>query len=620
MSRSLAPLLAGSLAMLVASSAMAASHPPGVPYPLKPAALQPSGLAQPLPSTRRYVLVWKDQLADAVQGVTAAQKDWLVEHYVGTQKLFRHQIDEYRAKNPGFLYLVYHLAYGLNGADQSSPVGNITGPEKWGQEDTDTFTPWIGAHAVTRENLYQHANGSGPSHRVSTSDPAWLMDIASPDWRAYLFDTLVAWAAFPTTRATGIFLDVAFHPWYSYQPNAWWSSYAGGSSHQALATWWNPRAKSYFDAMRAALAPGASHPRYLVIPNPDALVDEEPEFLDSTDGAFTENWQNAMDSTGDWQVSARRVCRYVTSKQKTWIIGVTASGTSLPNARRELLVGSYLLLRNGTSYFMLGLDDVTWYPEYEIDLGGYEAEPPEDLEALRVAGTGGGSGGLYARKYVSGLVLVNSSGGSLSTTLSKAMKRAAFSGGGNVSGSGVMAAQSLSYTADVGPGQVQVPARSAMVLRDPAGAPPPGVEPGDAPDAGTDGGGGSAGSGGTGGSGGSAGGAGGAGTGGTAGTAGTGAAGGAAGTAGKGGAGTGGSAGASKDGGLDAAAGSSAAGTAGTGASGSAGAQGAAADAPQSADEGGCGCRTRRGGGVSFGAWAAAILAGWLARRARRRR
>ncbi|HEX7670854.1 MAG TPA: hypothetical protein VF395_14765, partial [Polyangiaceae bacterium] len=65
-------VLFGAASFSVGASA-APSHPAGVTYPLTPAAVQPSGLAQVLPSTRRYVLVWKDQLADAVGGITAAQ-------------------------------------------------------------------------------------------------------------------------------------------------------------------------------------------------------------------------------------------------------------------------------------------------------------------------------------------------------------------------------------------------------------------------------------------------------------------------------------------------------------------------------------------------------------------
>jgi hypothetical protein len=243
---SLRPLAAAFVsAFLFGATAGAASHPPGVTYPLRSAALQPSGLAQPLPSTRRYVLVWKDQLADAVQTITAPQKDFIVTHYVGTQKIFAHQIDEYRQKNPNFLMLVYHLAYGLNGADQANPVGNIVGAEKYGQEDTDTFTPYVAAHSLTRESAYQHTGSPGSAgNRVSYPDPYWLMDIASSEWRTYLSDTLVAWQGYPSAKATGVFLDVAFFPWYSYSPAAWWSGPAGGATRQQLRDWWNPRAKA----------------------------------------------------------------------------------------------------------------------------------------------------------------------------------------------------------------------------------------------------------------------------------------------------------------------------------------------------------------------------------------
>jgi len=273
------------------ATASGASHPAGVTYPLKSAALQPSGLAQPLPSTRRYVLVWPDQLVpDGAGGGTPYSKalmQWVVTHYVGTQKLFQTQIDSYRAINPNFLMLTYHLAYGLNGADQTMPVGNITGPNKYGQEDTDTFTPWALANAATRENAYQHsATPASMGARVSYPDPFWLMDIASSEWQSYLHATLLAWAAFPTAKATGFFLDVAFPPWYNYSPAMWWTTPAGGSTRQALNAWWMPRAQAYFDAMRTAFAPTAQHPRYIVIPNTDALIDgnDEPTFLTGTDG------------------------------------------------------------------------------------------------------------------------------------------------------------------------------------------------------------------------------------------------------------------------------------------------------------------------------------------------
>lgn len=479
--RAAAAALAGAAALVALEApAGAASHPPGVTYPLQPAAEQPGGLAQPLPSTRRYVLVWKDQLADAVQTISAAQKDFIVTHYVGTQKLFAHQIDEYRKKNPNFLMLTYHLAYGLNGADQTNPVSNIVGAEKFGQEDTEVFTPYVAAHSLDREKAYQHTGSPGtPSNRVSYPDPYWLMDIESPDWRSYLFDTLVAWQAFPAAKATGVFLDVAFPPWLNYSPPNWWSGVVGGSSRTALRDFWNPRASAYFDAMRAAFAVNANHPRYLVIPNADALIDntDEPVFLTGTDGVFTENWQTWLGSAGDENLSLRRIEEYATSQGKVWMADVTKAGTELSQSEREQLIGAYFLVRNGTSYLMLGNSDVTWYPEYEIDLGGYEAEPPEDLEELRIAGAGGSMGGLYLRRYVSGLVLVNTADAAFSYDVPAAMKRVAFTGGGAVGADGTLPTFSLHYDADVAAGMLSIAAHSVVLLRVPGGAPPAGEEP-----------------------------------------------------------------------------------------------------------------------------------------------
>jgi len=480
------PLTTAALAIAsaCAGAASAASHPAGVTYPLTPAAMQPTGLAQPLPSTRRYVLVWPDQLVpDGATGNPAyspALMQWVVTHYVGTQKLFQSQIDSYRALNAKFLMLTYHVAYGLNGADQTNPVGNITGPNTFGQEDTDTFTPWVSKSGVTRENAYQHsATPDSVSTRVSYPDPYWLMDIGSTEWQTYIQATLLDWATFPTTKSTGFFLDVAFPPWYNYSPATWWTRPAGGSSRTALDAWWMPRAQAYFQAMRTAFAPSSSHPRYLVVPNPDSLDDgtDEPSFLDGTDGVFTENWQNALGDPTDWNLTVRRICHYVTGHAKVWMTDSTADVTQMSDAQRDMIIGTYLLIRNGTSYVML-LPGLNWYPEYEIDLGGYLAEPPDDIEQLRVAGAGGASGGLYARQEVAGTILVNSSTGALTYDVPTAMVQAQWSGGGAVGADGTEATQTLTYTKAVAAGALSVPAQTVVVLRATGGVPAAGIEPG----------------------------------------------------------------------------------------------------------------------------------------------
>jgi len=490
------------LALVCGGEAKAGSHPAGVTYPLKPAPLQPSGLAQPLPSTRRYVLVWPDQLipdgAGGNPAYSAALMQWVVTHFVGTQKLFQTQIDSYRAINPNFLMLTYHLAYGLNGADQTNPVGNITGANHFGQEDTDTFTPWVASSGATREKAYQHsATPASSSNRVSYPDPYWLMDVASTEWQTYIETTLLAWAAFPTTKSDGFFFDVAFPPWYNYSPANWWTQPAGGSSRAALDAWWMPRAQAYFDALRTAFAPTAQHPRYLVIPNPDSLDDgtDDPSFLQGTDGVFTENWQNALGDPTDWNLTVSRICHYVTGHAKVWMTDSTSDVTQMPQAQRDLIIGTFLLIRNGTSYAML-LPGLNWYPEYEIDLGGYVDEPPDDIEQLKVAGSGGSAGGLYARQEVAGTILVNSSTAALTYMVPTAMKQAQWTGGGGVAVDGTEATETLTYTQDVPAGPLSVPALTAIILQSPNGVPPAGVEPGGGVDGGTGDGGGSSSSGG----------------------------------------------------------------------------------------------------------------------------
>src|SRR5260370_38343715 len=144
--------------------------------------------------------------------------------------------------------------------------------------------------------------------------------------------------------------------------------------------------------MRIAFAPTEAHPRSLVIQNPDALVDntDEPAFLSGTDGAFTENWLAIGSGPGDWNLSTRRIINYVTSQQKVWMIDVTREAWELSQPLRELLIGTYFLIRNGASYIMFGTG-ATCYPENKLDLGANHERPPPDLRGPRVAGKGAGA-------------------------------------------------------------------------------------------------------------------------------------------------------------------------------------------------------------------------------------
>src|SRR5689334_8938530 len=90
------------------SNAQVQSWPPGGITP-SPYTLQlPS--SRYVPSTKRYNLVWADQFF----GQPAGKIEFIAKNYVGTQKIFSYQANDYRAFNPNFLVISYHLAAGLN--------------------------------------------------------------------------------------------------------------------------------------------------------------------------------------------------------------------------------------------------------------------------------------------------------------------------------------------------------------------------------------------------------------------------------------------------------------------------------------------------------------------------
>jgi hypothetical protein len=109
---------------------------------------------------------------------------------------------------------------------------------------------------------------------------------------------------------------------------------------------------------------------------------------------------------------------------------------------RMFAVGCYLLIKGHFSYISLVGDGnmaVFWFPEYDVDLGTFTNEPPEDIESLRT------SEGAYRRDYSNGIVLVNPTAGAITVNLGSTYRLATASGGGEVPDNGVPTG-SLSYT------------------------------------------------------------------------------------------------------------------------------------------------------------------------------
>ena len=137
---------------------------------------------------------------------------------------------------------------------------------------------------------------------------------------------------------------------------------------------------------------------------------------------------------------------------------------------KTLIIASFLLVKNDTSYISHnaggycsapGSAPVRWFPEYEIAIGSYLDDCPDNIADLRVDGCPN----LYARWYSGGVVLVNTS---QSVTYDFELDRTyypyQFTGGGWVALDGSKAAQSISTGSAVS-GTYGVPPNSGRILR-----------------------------------------------------------------------------------------------------------------------------------------------------------
>jgi Hypothetical glycosyl hydrolase family 15 len=69
---------------------------------------------------------------------------------------------------------------------------------------------------------------------------------------------------------------------------------------------------------------------------------------------------------------------------------------------RGFVLGSYLLVKGSHTFLNMDIGSVAqWFPEYGVSLGPAVSPPPASIDALRV------SGGLYARSFAHGVVVVN---------------------------------------------------------------------------------------------------------------------------------------------------------------------------------------------------------------------
>jgi len=445
-----------------------------------------------IPSTRRWNLIWADQIIPG--NFTQAKVTFAAQHYVATQKIFSDQAAQFRAINPNFLVIAYHLAAGLNplhNDDCPNPKSNtgigfigIVGPKGYVSEYQDYFVPWLALNGITEgdakyEAMFQHYDALDLAHRVWHQDPAWLMNLADVDWQKYLGDVSLDWMNGNSDE--GVFFDVAVETNSTlYNPKSrdpspvnfdWWAPPHGpaGEASQtqdraAFATWMNRRFLSCYQNIFKRFHTGVDSLDYLVIPNTDQMVTSvyDPHWTDgdasgeTIDGAMMESFGSYRGQ--DMWLTLERGLRHITGRGKILI----AQFYGVDSTERLRRTAMYMLIKNENSYLnILNADGVEWYPEYEIDLGD-QSRLPSTLDSLRIAGQTWQS--VWARDYAHGRVLCNTSDAPMQVPVPNVGKWAEIitHGGGKVLDNGTMMPQSFTYLPVSG--NITIPGSGGVIL------------------------------------------------------------------------------------------------------------------------------------------------------------
>jgi hypothetical protein len=445
-----------------------------------------------VPSSSRYNLVWADQIVP--QWITPGKVEFAALNYIGTQKIFSYQAEQFRKFNPNFLIVIYHLAAGLNPAqnkdcpDPKSQSGDnfigVVAPKGFVSEYKEYLLPWLMNSADIQvgsdrfESMFQHYDSMSPNHRVWHNDPYWLMNMENTDWIDYLASACLDWME--GNQNEGCFFDVSVETNVSlYNPKIsnpapgnfdWWSpphfpyGYENTTpDRNKFAIWMNNNFRNYYRKIYKKFH--TSNVDYLVLPNVDQMVTTiyDPVWMDDVngektiDGAMVENFGSYTGQ--DMYLTLERSFRHITNPGKIMIAQFGAT-TSSERIRRT---GMYMLIKNRNSFInIINTGQVEWYPEYEIDLGD-QMLLPANFNDLRIAGSGWGS--LWKRDYEKGIVLCNTSNSVINYDLTdQGWRKIVTSGGGDVSAEGKIAQQDIQFI-DIGKSIAVNPSECTILLK-----------------------------------------------------------------------------------------------------------------------------------------------------------
>lgn len=388
---------------------------------------------RPFPDTRDRIRVYADQLPSQL---TEAQWHFVATHYVGSQKMTRDWTRHIRRLNPDFLMLHYQLAVG------AGPVPFVVG------------NAWVNDFSqVTRhENWFLH---DAAGHRLRQTAWNWdVMDIRfdgdtpRTGFPAYWLKTAIA--RMRDNEDDGCFADSDTEDILTGQTQPPAPLF---TNVDTIKRNWLPSLNRYGAYCTRGFH--AAPEKFYYLPNLGGMVTTWDTITDLGvgDGGMNEGFCTDG-SPADWALEMTRVLQLASAGK----IVLCQTGIDPANTdRRWYIIGSYLLTKGRHSYLnMIHRSSLEWYPEYDLDMGPYDAEPQPAVSAYWDK-----AWHLYRRDYARGMVLVNPSSAPVQiASLGGTYHLVSATGGGGIGGDG-RATGSLSTTSV---NSLTIPGHSARVL------------------------------------------------------------------------------------------------------------------------------------------------------------
>jgi hypothetical protein len=336
--------------------------------------------------------VFSDQLPD---NLPPPMVRFAATHYAGAQKLGASETLALKRVNPRFTMIQYRLGLGLGRHTQ------IRFGDRWVNE-------WP-ARPLARWFYSFHGQ------RVFQSWGWYLMNPDDASWRAYYVRELRRQIA--TTRADGVFMDSTSVP----------NGFGADTFTPKLPAYDPPWEVQWTKKIERWLPYVQSHVRKPVIVNAGSWVTTRDKTrYDAAAGVMIEGFATGL-APVDWQLELTRALGLV-RKDK---VVIAQSYPDLADVdARTFDLASYLLIKGAHTYLNFGEGiRVTWFPEYDLDLGA-AVDPP----GLRQ------DQGAFVRRFGNGLVVVNPGDATVRYTLPSTMNRVVPVGGGAVPDDGKLPA------------------------------------------------------------------------------------------------------------------------------------------------------------------------------------